>query len=124
MKTKKLLVMSNFVEAYRRFVREAYQWYVAYLKYDLSLIGNTEKQKNRFAMNAIHFATRAMAVYDCAFYTNIKGLASNLLDIQEHERERYDCLDDTATMENIQDWVWDYIEDKMLDIDDEYDERG
>lgn len=114
MKTKKLLVMSNFVEAYRDLVRNAYNYYVAFEKYDLSIEGNTEREKLGFLMKANYYATRAIGVYDSAFYTDIRGLASNLLGIEKIERKKFDCLDDNATMDNIQDWTWDEIENQIM----------
>ena len=120
MKTKKILAMSNFIEAYRDLVREAFRYYVAYIEYDLSLNGTTKMEKNRFALNAFHFATRANAVYDSAFYAGLKGLPEVLLDIQKRECGCYGCLDGETTIDNIQDWVWDYIEDQMLVDIDEY----
>ena len=114
MKTKKLLVMSNFVEAYRKLVRNAYLSYVAFIEYDLSVGGNTKAQKDNYAMDALHYATKAMAMYECASYTNIKGLASNLFDIADYERKHRTNLDDNATMDSIQDWTWDYIEEQMI----------
>ena len=118
MKTKKLLVITNFVNSYRELVRNAFRWYVAFIEYDLSLVGNTKGQKDEFALRAMYFATRANAVWDSAFYTEITGLASALTDIQNRECECYGCLDTDTTMDDIVDWVWDYINDSMSDIDE------
>ena len=118
MKTKKLLAMSNFVETYRNMVSTAYNYYVGHIKYDLSLKNTTEEEKKRFALNALLAATRASEIYDCAFYAGIKGLPTNLLDIQKRECKRMNCLDDNVTMDDIVEQMYDYVHETFVDIED------
>ena len=102
MKTKKLLVMCSFVDVYRQLVSEAFRYYDLLL-YHCDVDGS---ERREILLQALHYATRANTVYDCAFYVRINGLHANLLDIQAQCRKYYGGFANSSiTMDDIVDEI-------------------